>query len=216
MAKYQAATWNLPELLASEYLMAGGFWGIGNVLDWMYDQDHWNEYAERPRFQALAPELRNRDLLLDAHRKLKDDWWTHGPLVLTHGDAHLGQLYQMPDGDVRLLDWQCVRMAHWGFDPSNIMVSGLSAENRRAHARTLWQHYVTKLKEFGVERPPTVDDAFEAMRAYTIHGLGWVMCMVEMQPEENCAAVTERASIAAMEYDTINVIMAGPDSLSIR
>jgi len=216
VARYQAASWNSAELKRNDYLLNGGFWGVGNVLDWMYNAEHWQDYSKRPRFQALAPELRDRELLLNAHRRVKNDWWTYGPLVLAHGDAHVGQLYQMPDGDVRLLDWQCVRLAHWGFDPSNILVSGLSIEDRRHHARDLLHHYVTKLSEFGVAHPPTVDDAFYAMRAYTIHGLGWVMCMVEMQPEENCTAITERASAAALDLDTIATIMAGPQALSIR
>jgi thiamine kinase-like enzyme len=216
VARYQAATWNHAELMDNEYLMNGGFWGVGNVLDWMYNADHWQDYSSRPRFQALAPQLRDRELLLNAHRKLKRDWWTYTPLVLAHGDAHVGQLYEMPDGEIRLLDWQCVRMAHWGFDPCNILVSGLTIDDRRRFARDLLQGYVRKLGEFGVEHPPTVEDAFRAMRAYTIHALGWVMCMVEMQPEENCMAITERASAAAIELETVETIMAGPQALQLR
>jgi hypothetical protein len=193
--------------------MDGGFYAVGNVLDWMYNEAHWEEYSKRPRFQALAPELRNREMLLTAHKKLKADWWTHAPLVLAHSDAHVGQLYTLPNGEVRLLDWQCVRMAHWGFDPCNIIVTGLSIDDRRHLAKDLLQHYVNKLDEFGVVNGPTLDDAYLALRAYALHGVGWVMCMVEMQPEENCLAVTERASAAVVDLNTIATIMAGPQPM---
>lgn len=213
VARYQAASWESPELKASDYLMQGGFYTVGNVLDWMYNEAHWEDYSHRPRFQALAPQFRDRELLLNTHRKLRDAWWPHGPLVLAHADAHVGQLYTLPDGEVRLLDWQCSRMGHWGFDPCNIIITGLSIEDRRSVARDLLQHYVGKLREFGVENGPTANDAFAALRAYTMHGLGWVMCMAEMQPEENCVAITERASAAAVDYNTIETVMAGPQPL---
>ena len=35
------------------------------------------------------------------------------------------------------------------------------------------------------------------------------MCLVAMQPEENCAAIAERASHAAMDYNTIGWLLRG-------
>jgi hypothetical protein len=40
-----------------------------------------------------------------------------------------------------------------------------------------------------------------------MHQVSWVMCLIEMQPEENCAAITERASAAAMDYGTIGRLL---------
>lgn len=216
VARYQAATWNHRSLQRSGYLANGSFWGIGNILNWIYDTEHWDAYSKRPRFEKLAPELRDRDLLLSAHRKLKERWWPHGPRVLAHGDAHVGQLYKLPNGEVRLLDWQCVRLAHWGLDQCNLVVTGLSRDDRRQSAGDLMQHYLTKLADFGVEYCPTIDDAMAALSAYAIHGLGWVMCMVETQPEGNCDAITERASAAALEMNTLETIAKGPERLSIH
>ena len=36
------------------------------------------------------------------------------------------------------------------------------------------------------------------------------MCMVEMQPEEVCLAVAERASAAAVDYGTVEFLLANP------
>ena len=90
------------------------------------------------------------------------------------------------------------------------MVSGLSVADRRHHQRDLLDHYVKKLREFGVDNAPTTEETFQAFRAYALHGIGWVMCMVEMQPEDVCTAITERHSAAVIDLGSIDVVMNGP------
>jgi hypothetical protein len=207
IARYQAASWMDPALYEVDWLRRGGSFDVADCLAWIYDKAHWEEYSKRARFQNLAPPLRNRDLLLKAHTTLRNDWLRREPWALSHGDAHYGQLYSLPSGEARLIDWQCVCIANYAQDPANLIVSGLSVADRRRCDRDLIAHYVGKLREFGVQRPPSVDEAYQALRAYLMHQVSWVMCMVEMQPEEVCAAITERASAAAMDHGTIGILL---------
>jgi hypothetical protein len=129
------------------------------------------------------------------------------PYAMSHGDAHFGQMYILPSGEARMLDWQCVQTAYYMTDPANLIVSGMAPEDRRATDKDLLKHYLGKLKELGVDNPPSLEDAFVGLRAGAMHQLSWVMCLVAMQPEENCAAIAERGSCAVMDYRTIDLLL---------
>lgn len=207
IARYQAASWMNPDLYKVAWLRNGGSFDAADCLAWIYDEAHWADYSKRPRFQVLAPELRDREMLLKAHTALRRDWLRLEPWALSHGDAHMGQLYTLPNGEARLLDWQCVQVAHHMQDAANLIISGLSIEDRRQTARDLVAHYVAKLGEFGVGNAPSADAAYIALGAYLMHQVSWVMCIVEMQPEENCMAIAERASAAAVDFGTMNILL---------
>jgi hypothetical protein len=207
IARYQAASWMDPSLWAVDWLRQGGSFDAADCLAWLYDENHWIDYARRPRFQALATELRDRSRLRAAHTALRRDRLRQAPWALSHGDAHYGQIYVLPDGEVRLLDWQCVQVANHMQDPANLIVSGLSVDDRRAHARDLVAHYLDKLGEFGVQAPPSLDRAYEQLGVYAMHQVSWAMCLIEMQPEEVCLAITERASAAALDYRTVEKLL---------
>jgi hypothetical protein len=51
--------------------------------------------------------------------------------------------------------------------------------------------------------------AWRAYRAHAMHGIAWVMCPYEMQPEENCEVFTERFSTAAMDHGSVELILSG-------
>jgi hypothetical protein len=208
IARYQAASWMNRDLWAVDWLRQGGAFDAADCLAWIYDPQHWIDYSQRPRFQFLPPQLRDRDLLLKAHSALRRDWLRRTPWALSHGDAHYGQLYSLPNGEARLLDWQCVQVANFMQDPTNLIVSGLSIADRRRCDRDLVAHYVGKLREFGVETAPSADDAFARIGAYAMHQVSWVMCLTEMQPEEVCCAIAERACAAAVDYGTIATLLA--------
>ena len=207
IARYQAASWMRDDLWRYDWLVKGGSFDAADCLAWIYDPAHWEAYSHRPRFALLDPSLRDRDMLLEAHARLRRDWLRRAPWALSHGDAHFGQLYSLPSGEARFLDWQCVQIAHHMQDPANLIVSGLSPADRRHSDRDLLADYVGCLAEFGVENPPSVDEAFDGLRVYAMHQVSWVMCLIEMQPEENCAAITERASAAAMDYGTVGRLL---------
>lgn len=208
IARYQAASWMNADLHAVDWLRNGGAFDAADCLAWLYDPDHWRDYESHPRYQALAPQFRDRELMLKAHQVVRRDWLRRGPWALSQGDSHFGQLYALPNGEARLLDWQCVQVANYMFDPACLMVSGLSPADRRACERDLITHYLGKLKEFGVEAPPSAEDAYQALRAFTLHELGgWAMCLTEMQPEEICTAFTERTSPAGVELRTLERLL---------
>jgi Phosphotransferase enzyme family len=209
IARYQAASWMNPDLWAVDWLRQGGAFDAADCLGWIYDPAHWIEYSQRPRYRFLPPQLRDRDRLLAAHSALRQDWLRREPWALSHGDAHYGQLYSLPNGEARLLDWQCVQVANFMQDPANLIVSGLSVADRRAYDRDLLAHYVGKLAEFGVPSPPSADEAFSLLGAYAMHQVSWVMCLTEMQPEAVCEAITERACAAAVDYGTVARLLGG-------
>lgn len=209
VARYQAASWMDPTLYASDWLRGGGSFDAADCLAWIYDEDHWRDYSTRPRFKLLAPQLRDRHLLLKAHQTLRRDWLRREAWALSHGDAHFGQVYVLPSGEARLLDWQCVQIANHMQDPANLIVSGLSIEDRRRHDRDLIAHYLERLRAFGVQDAPSLDAAYRAFGGYLMHQVAWVMCLVEMQPEENCMAIAERASAAAVDLGTIDILLGG-------
>jgi hypothetical protein len=207
IARYQAASWMNDDLYAVDWLRQGGAFDAADCLAWIYDPDHWIVYSKRPRFRFLPPQLRDRDLLLKAHSALRRDWLRREPWALSHGDAHFGQLYTLPNGEARLLDWQCVQVANFMQDPTNLIVSGLGVADRRQCERDLLDHYIGKLSEFGVETAPSADEAYRLLGAYAMHQVSWVMCLVEMQSEEVCAAITERACAAAVDHGTIDILL---------
>lgn len=209
IARYQAASWMDPGLWANDWLRGGGSFDAADCIAWIWNPEHWEDYRNRPRFSALHPSLHDRALLERTHRRLREDWLRREPWALSHGDAHYGQLYTMPDGEARLIDWQCVQVANHMQDVANMLVSGLSVEDRRATERDLIAHYLGCLSAFGVVDVPRHAEAFAALRAYAFHQLSWVMCLTEMQPEENCAAIAERASAAVMDYGSVDLILNG-------
>jgi Ecdysteroid kinase-like family len=213
MARYHASSWNDPRLSADGWLATGGAWVHSNVIGWLYSDFNWEYMSGRPRFRVLPEKLRDRDLLRDTHTTLIGAWReTAQPFCLSHGDAHVGQGYELPDGEVRLLDWQCVTKNSWANDYAYFTVSALDIADRRAVEKDLLAFYLEELKGLGVT-PPAFAAAFELYRAYTFHGIGWVCCKPEMQSEENCAAIGERFAAALLDLDCIAAVRAGPESL---
>jgi hypothetical protein len=209
IARYQAATWMQRDLQDVELLRTGGAFDNADCLAWLYDPAHWADYSRRPRFERLAPALRDRERLRRAHTALRRDWLRREPWALSHGDAHFGQLYVLPSGEARLIDWQCVQIANHMQDAANMMVSGLSVDDRRRFDRELVAGYLDALRRFGAPDVPSLEQSMAVIGAYAMHQLSWVMCLVEMQPEENCAAITERASAAALDYGTLDLLLRG-------
>jgi len=210
IARFHAASWGDPALAEIEWLRMGGSHRAYDFLSWLYDPNHWRDYCERPRFRHLPATLHKRDVMEGLHRRLQDVFWPAEPWALCHGDCHYGQTYELPGGEVRFLDWQGVQIAHWAHDLAYFLTGALSIEDRRSAEGDLLRHYLAALADFGVERPPNFPAAWKAYRANAFHGLGWVMCPVEMQSEENCSAFVERFAAAVTDLDTIAALQDPP------
>jgi hypothetical protein len=95
----------------------------------------------------------------------------HGPQVLLHGDAHVGNTYALRGDRIGWYDWQLTRRGSWAHDVGYFMVSALSVDDRRTHERELLHAYVDKVN---AERPwaLTLEQAWAAYSATPPYGLG--------------------------------------------
>ncbi|NWG53015.1 MAG: phosphotransferase [Hydrogenophilaceae bacterium] len=210
LARIHASSWKDPFLKSDPWLASGGAWVQSNVIGWLYSDDNWRLMSGLPRFSVLPAQLRDRDLLRDAHVRLIHDWRESvADYCLSHGDAHMGQGYVLPCGEVEFLDWQCVTTNSWANDLAYFIGTALSIEDRRACEKDILAYYLSELKARDVAAPDFAD-AFELYRAYAFHGVGWVCCKPEMQSEENCAAIAERCAAAVLDLDAIGAVRDGP------
>jgi len=210
LARIHASSWMDPLLKSDPWLSSGGAWVQSNVIGWLYSDDNWAFMESQPRWSVLPAVLRDRDLLRETHMRLIHDWRGNvTPYCLSHGDAHVGQGYVLPDGEVRLLDWQCVTKNSWANDVAYFLGSALAIDDRRAYEKDVLDFYLRELSALGVAAPPMAE-AFELYRAYAFHGIGWVCCRPEMQSEENCAAIAERFAAAVLDLDAIGAVRNGP------
>ncbi len=138
-------------------------------------------------------------------------WWERyvstvgsGPVTLLHGDAHLGNTYRLPDGEVGFVDWAVVRRGHWVHDVGYFIVSSLTAEDRRAHEADLIEEYRRHLDVPETDRPSAAE-AWLRYRSAPPYGLavwlatggggGW-------RTPEICSSFVERFAAAFVDLDT--------------
>ena len=120
---------------------------------------------------------------------------------MNHGDTHLGNLYEEPDGTPGFFDAQVAR-APWQFEVTYHMVGALDVADRRGHERDLLRHYLGCLSAAGIDAP-SFDDAFEAYRREIAYGLFiFLINETRFQPEAVNTAYTVRFGSAADDHDT--------------
>jgi hypothetical protein len=127
-----------------------------------------------------------------------------GAPTLLHGDAHVGNTYTLPDGDLGFYDWGVVRRGNWSFDVGYFLVSALDVDTRRAHAQTLVEEYRTALDVAEHERP-TSEEAWLRFRSATAYGLAiWITTGAEdgYQSPAVCGALAHRFGHAFVDLDT--------------
>ncbi|WP_454882533.1 phosphotransferase [Sphingomonas oryzagri] len=98
------------------------------------------------------------------------------PQTLLHGDTHLGNTYQLPDGTAGLLDWQLMVRGHPMHDVNYFITTGLSIEDRRNHERELLAYYLDRLAQAGVAPAPRLEDSWLEYRRALVWGvyIGWL------------------------------------------
>lgn len=94
----------------------------------------------------------------------------NGPMTLTHGDAHIGNTYVLPDGDVGFLDWQVVRRGRWSQDIGYFLIGSLTEEDRRNHEKDLLEIYRLALDLPDSQRP-SPEEMWTEYRATPAYGL---------------------------------------------
>lgn len=98
------------------------------------------------------------------------------PQTLLHGDTHLGNTYQLPDGTAGLLDWQLMVRGHHMHDVNYFITTALSIGDRRAHERDLLAYYLDRLGSEGCREVPSFEDSWREYRRALIWGvyIGWL------------------------------------------
>jgi hypothetical protein len=129
-----------------------------------------------------------------------------GPKTLLHGDAHIGNTYVLPDGEIGFLDWQVVRRGNRSQGVDYFLVSALSEQDRRSQERELLQVYRSYLQVPKYELP-TAEQAWMQYRATPAYGMAvWLSTLGTdgWQSREISTVLSERFADAFVELDTVS------------
>ena len=195
LASCHAATWNEQGLDASPWLTVGSP-VQRQIIRIMLAEDHWKHHLSLPRGEGLPATMLDRERVIAGFERLwaGDD---AAPKALSHGDAHMGNLYLRPEP--AFLDWQGVCRAPWADDVTYLIGGALEPDDRRAHERELLAGYLEALRAEGVA-PPDPDTAWDDYRRHHLHGFVWLLVPEAMQPEPVCAAMGRRYAIACDDH----------------
>ncbi len=206
LARLQAAFWDSPRLRGD--------------LAWLRAPDR-NPHAARERclcalsvaptlrrFGDLIPEgLRAAATRIAAARPLLERAWARGPRTLLHGDAHVGNMYLLPDA-VGLLDWQVVQCGQGMRDVTYFLATSVPTALRRAHERDLLDEYRDTLGAQGVAAP----DREEVWSQYRLHALYASIATVvttaaaNLQAEHIARAGLARSSAVAADLESVSAL----------
>lgn len=173
--------------------------GLRLVMEHILGPESWEHALGLPRAATVPEQLRDRARVRDAVVAL----WAADeapPHCFIHGDAHLGNLYFDASGAPGHLDWQTAQRGRWAHDVTYFLVGALEIEDRRRSERDLLAHYVDRLAGFGAPAP-SLEEAWLEYRRHLFHGFTWIVCPVEMQPEDVCTANTARFAAAIEDLD---------------
>lgn len=129
------------------------------------------------------------------------------PQTLLHGDTHIGNIYLLPDG-VGLLDWQLMVRGYCMHDVNYLITTALPVNLRREHEQALLQGYLQKLQKYGVQQPPTFEDAWREYRRTLIWGvyIGWLTTNVANYGWEIQAVNLVRLTTAYDDLGTADLV----------
>jgi hypothetical protein len=213
MARYHAQTW-----MSADFEPGGRFdWIGGRHEGWSVtyqahylEEKRWQHYMEQPRGLAVAAELRDRAWMQHALAAL-GEYHREWPVCLCHGDTHLGNLYEEPDGSPGFFDAQVAR-GPWQLEVTYHLVCALDIADRRHHERELLRHYLSQLARHGVE-PPAFASAWEAHRREIAYGLFiFLINETRFQTEAVNTAYTSRFGAAAVDHGTHELLARSPAS----
>jgi hypothetical protein len=127
-----------------------------------------------------------------------------GPLTLLHADAHVGNVYTLPDNRMGFLDW-IVRRGNWSQDVGYFLVGALTEDDRRRSERMLIEEYCGALTVPADVRPAP-DEAWMRYRASHVYGLTiWLSTLGTdgWQPHPISLQLVQRYASACIEHDTM-------------
>lgn len=164
----------------------------------------WERFMRLPRCVCLPRSMHDRERMRAALLHLKRRLGAQ-TLTLSHGDAHLGNLYVNPDGAPGFLDAQ-PRAAPWVKDFAYQMVAALDIADRRRWERPLLARYLRRLAEAGVAAP-SFEEAWTDYRCELVYGLFIFMINEShFQHEETNTAFAARFGAAVQDHDSFALL----------
>lgn len=175
------------------------------------------QYAPLPSALEKLDDTTPRSVLSMTIGQLVDKVWkpyigtlTTTTQTLLHGDAHIGNTYVTPEGDVGLLDWQMVRRGNWSLDVGYFLQGSITVEDRRTHERALLVEYRSAL-ELPASELPSDDEIRLRYRASVAHGLATWLATASAdgglwQRPEIALALAQRYAVAYGDLNTAGAI----------
>jgi len=133
---------------------------------------------------------------------------TTGPMTLLHGDAHIGNTYVLPDGDVGFLDWQVVRRGNWSQDVGYFLISALTEQDRRGSEAELLEVYRGAL-EVPEGQLPSAQQAWLQYRTTPAYGMAiWLSTLGTdgWQSREVSTTLAQRFASAFVELGCLSAL----------
>lgn len=115
------------------------------------------------------------------------------------------------EGDATgLLDFQLSLRGCYSRDLTYILTTALSIEQRREHERELIEFYLSELARGGVERVPTMDEAWLLHRQSAFWGLviGWLTCPTPNYGREITEENLRRLTQIMIDLDALETVPA--------
>lgn len=201
--------------------MHGRYWGDRvhrRDLDWLEPFVPWDgmQYAPLPAaLERLGDDAPASVHALTIDGLIEDVWkpfvrtLTVGPTTLLHGDAHVGNTYLLPDGDVGFLDWQVARRGNFALDLGYFLQGAITTEDRRNYERALLEIYRDALA-LPADELPSADEIWLRYRASVAHGLTLWLCTASAgelwQRPDIALALAQRYSAAYEDLQTAQAL----------
>lgn len=211
IAKLHAKTWGFTgsehAFLASENV--GGLNYVQAIATSLMQPEPWTRQFGDGRGPPVDARLRDRERVLAAWRTL---WKTSDPRFrcFVHGDCHIGQTYIGANGRPGLVDWQGAHINSALHDVSFFINGILSIEDRKAHDKDIFRHYLNSLHKSGGPKIE-FDDIWPEYQKHTLHGYLWALTPPEMQPAEQTNAISARYSAAIVDNESIELLESLPE-----
>lgn len=189
-------------------------WGWVNRQEYRRNHTFLNFLRQQSSAQAIK---RYRDLLPDqlpglasklnsAYQHLEQEW-AKGERTLVHGDAHVGNMFFLPDGSTGLLDWQVLGYEQGMRDVTYFMINSLPTEIRQQHQYALIDRYVAGLNAKGI----TFSRAVAGSQYLSHVPYVWIASAVTaasdtMQEEKIAAAGLIRTSRAMVDLEVEKIL----------
>ena len=166
-------------------------------------------------FQRAAAMLPSQVLVL-GEKGVVDIWSRYvsslscGPMTLLHGDAHIGNVYTLPNDQVGFLDWQVTRRGDWSQDVGYFLVGSLTVDERRKHDAELIEIYRQALEAPDGQKPSR-EQAWLRYRGTPVYGQAiWLSTLGTdgWQSQEICLALVERYAAAYVELGSTEALAA--------